>query len=181
MNYCKYVSGVRILQQWVINPDDLQRGHKLLCEFTKEFEELYYQRRPDRIHFIRQSIHLLTHIASETTRIGPLSCYAQWTIETAIGNLGGEIRQDRDPYTNIVLDWVTMHTIVSRETQYLVGLTCILPPHFIPLSGILRGEYCPSLDTPLCHLSFVPSYHYLGTSIYIHFIPLSGILRAITI
>jgi len=89
------------LQQWVISPDDLQRGHRLLCEFTCEFEEFYYQRRPDCIHFIRQSIHLLTHIASETTRVGPLSCYAQWTIETAIGNLGDEICQDRDPYANI--------------------------------------------------------------------------------
>jgi hypothetical protein len=101
VNYCKYVSGIRILQRWVISPDDLQRGHRLLCEFTREFEELYYQRRAERIHFIRQSVHLLTHIASETIRVGPLSCYSQWAIETAIGNLGEEIRQDRDPYANI--------------------------------------------------------------------------------
>ena len=101
LNYCKYVSGVRILQQWAISTEDLKRGHRLLCEFAHEFEQLYYQRRPDRIHFIRQSIHLLTHIASETIRFGPLSCYAQWTIETAIGNLGDEIRQDRDPYANV--------------------------------------------------------------------------------
>ena len=101
MNYCKYVSGVRLLQRWIISPADLQCGHKLLCEFTQEFEHLYYQRRADRIHFVRQSIHLLTHIASETIRIGPLSCYSQWTIETAIGNLGAEIRQDHNPYANI--------------------------------------------------------------------------------
>ncbi len=44
---------------------------------------------------------MLTHIASETIRLGPLSCYSQWTIETAIGNLGEEIRQDRDLYANI--------------------------------------------------------------------------------
>jgi hypothetical protein len=100
-NYCKYVSGVRLLQRWTITPADLQRGHKLLCEFTQEFERLYYQRRAERIHFIRQSIHLLTHIASETIRIGPLSCYSQWTIETAIGNLGAEIRSDQNPYANI--------------------------------------------------------------------------------
>ena len=101
INYCKYVSGIRILQQWVISLDDIHRGHRLLCEFTREFEQLYYQRRADRIHFVRQSIHLLTHIASETIRVGPLSCYSQWTIETAIGSLGEEIRQDRDPYANI--------------------------------------------------------------------------------
>jgi hypothetical protein len=93
-NYCKYVSGVRLLQRWTISPADLQCGHKLLCDFTQEFERLYYQRRTDRIHFVQHSIHLLTHIASETVRIGPLSCYSQWTIETAIGNLGGEIRND---------------------------------------------------------------------------------------
>ena len=101
VNYYKYVSGIRILQKWAISPDDLQRGHRLLCDFTREFEELYYQCRADRIHFIRQSVHLLTHIASETIRVGPLSCYSQWAIETAIGNLGEEIRQDRDPYANI--------------------------------------------------------------------------------
>lgn len=101
LNYCKYVSGIRLLQQRTLSPADLQRGHKLLYEFTQEFEELYYQRRADRIHFVRQSIHLLNHLASETVRIGPLSCYSQWTIETAIGNLGAEIRQDRNPYANI--------------------------------------------------------------------------------
>jgi hypothetical protein len=101
INFCKYISGVRLLQQWVISPTDLQHGHRLLCGFVKEFEELYYQRREDRIHFVRQSIHLLTHIASEMICAGPLACYAQWTIETAIGNLGNEICQDRDPYANI--------------------------------------------------------------------------------
>jgi len=50
----------------------LQRGHRLLCEFVQEFEQLYYQCRADQIHFVRQSIHLLTHLASEIIRIGPL-------------------------------------------------------------------------------------------------------------
>ena len=34
MNYCKYVSGIRILQQYVISPDDLRQGHKLICNFV---------------------------------------------------------------------------------------------------------------------------------------------------
>jgi hypothetical protein len=54
-----------------------------------------------QIHFVRRSVHLLTHIAPETLRIGPLSCYAQWTLETAIGNLGREICQDRDMFANL--------------------------------------------------------------------------------
>lgn len=101
LNYCKYVSGIRILQQWVISLDDICRGHKLLCKFAQEFEQLYYQYCAEQIHFVWQSIHILTHLASETICLGPLSCYSQWTIETAIGNLEEEIRMDRDPYANI--------------------------------------------------------------------------------
>ena len=37
----------------------------------------------------------------ETFRIGPLACYAQWTLETAIGNLGCEIQQDQDQFANL--------------------------------------------------------------------------------
>ena len=70
-------------------------------EFVCEFEDLYYQRKASRIHFVCQSIHMLTHVAPETICAGPLSCYAQWTLETAIGNLSREIRQDRDIYTNL--------------------------------------------------------------------------------
>jgi hypothetical protein len=54
-----------------------------------------------RIHFVRHSVHLLTHIAPETLQIRPLSCYAQWTLETAIGNLGQEICQDRNMFVNL--------------------------------------------------------------------------------
>ncbi len=100
-NYCKLVRGIQLLQQRSIPYDQLQGGMRLLNEFQQEFEQLYYQRNPDRIHFIRQSIHLLSHIAPEISRVGPLACYSQWTMENAIGNLGEEIRQDYDPYANI--------------------------------------------------------------------------------
>ena len=54
-----------------------------------------------QIHFVWQSIHLLMHIGLETFQIGPLACYAQWTLETAIGNLGHEICQDCDLFANL--------------------------------------------------------------------------------
>ena len=101
LNFCKLVAGVRILQRHAIGYNDLLRGHTLLLDFAHEFEELYYQRMESRIHFVRHSVHLLTHMGPETFRIGPLACYAQWTLETAIGNLGREIRQDRDLFANL--------------------------------------------------------------------------------
>ena len=82
--------------------------------FAREFEELYYQRMESWIHFVRQSIHLLTHIANETFRVGPLACYAQWTLETAIGNLGREIQQDRNMFANL-----TQRAVLRAQTNSL--------------------------------------------------------------
>ena len=134
VNFCKYVSGVRLLQQWAISPADLQQGHRLLCGFVKEFEELYYQRREDRIHFVRQSVHLLTHIASETIRAGPPACYAQWTIETAIGNLGNEIRQDRDPYANIA-----QCGVLRAQLNSILAMLPHLSLHDTEMGSLPRG------------------------------------------
>src|SRR5882762_3782770 len=40
-----------------------------------------WQRRVGRLHFCRQSIHALLHLAPEVTRIGPPICSSQWTME----------------------------------------------------------------------------------------------------
>ncbi|KAJ7597939.1 hypothetical protein C8J56DRAFT_1001587 [Mycena floridula] len=101
LNFCKFVRGVQLLQQRRIPPENLRDGTQYLNSFVQEFEDLYCQRREDRIHFVHWCIHMLTHIGPETVRVGPLPCYSQWTMETAIGSLGSEIRQDRDPFANL--------------------------------------------------------------------------------
>ena len=101
INYCKLVSGVCLLQQHHISHEDLLKGHQTLMDFVCEFEDLYYQHKESCIHFVCQSIHMLTHITPGTIHASSLSCYAQWTLETAIGNLGQEIRQDQDLYANL--------------------------------------------------------------------------------
>jgi len=100
-SFCKLVRGVRILHQNSITSTQLENGHRLLIEFVQEFEEQYYQRREDRIHFVRQSIHALLHIAPEVTRIGPGMYYTQWCMERMIGILGQELRQPSNPYQNL--------------------------------------------------------------------------------
>ena len=77
-----------------------------------------WQRKESRIHFVRHSIHLLTHIAPETVRAGPPACYAQWTMETAIGNLGREIRQDKDFFRNLEERGVLRAQINSLMAMY---------------------------------------------------------------
>ena len=73
----------------------------MFYEAVEEFEELYYQRLPSRLHFIRQSIHQLLHLVLEVVRVGPGSYYTQWPMERTIGNLGEEIKQHSDPYANL--------------------------------------------------------------------------------
>lgn len=100
-NFCKLVRGIHILHQNTISSSQLVEGHTLLLAFVKEFEELYYQRKASRLHFCRQSIHALLHIAPEVTRIGPGVYTTQWCMERTIGILGQEIRQPSNPFQNL--------------------------------------------------------------------------------
>ena len=100
-NFCKLVRGIRIVHQKKIKEEELTEADKLLLEFCIEFEELYYQRNPARIHFVRQSIHAVAHLTSETMRIGPYAGVTQWTMENTLGNLGREIRQPSNALANL--------------------------------------------------------------------------------
>ncbi|KDQ54419.1 hypothetical protein JAAARDRAFT_182367 [Jaapia argillacea MUCL 33604] len=100
-HFCKLVFATRLLHQRSISTSQLQQAHRFLIEYVEEFELLYYQRRADRLHFCRQSIHALVHLAPEVARLGPLVYYTQWTMERTIGNLGEEVKQPSNPYQNI--------------------------------------------------------------------------------
>ncbi|KAG6808925.1 hypothetical protein H0H92_002347 [Tricholoma furcatifolium] len=100
-SYCKLVSGVRIIYQKTISRSQLQTAHKNFIEFIQEFESLYVQRRADRIHMARQSIHGLSHLAPEVARVGPGITYSQWTMERTVGNLTEELKQHSEPYKHL--------------------------------------------------------------------------------
>lgn len=101
-NLCKLVRGIRLMSQHNISKEELAEGHKLLLEFCEEFEDLYYQRNPKRLHFCRQAIHNLAHMATETKKTGPYAVKSQWTMERIIGDLGDQIRQDSNPHNNLM-------------------------------------------------------------------------------
>jgi hypothetical protein len=100
-NYCKLVRGVRLVHQRSVTKEQLIEAHTLLVKFVQEFEELYYQRKASRLHFCRQSIHALLHLVPEVIRLGPGAYYSQWTMERTIGNLGEEIKQPSQPFSNL--------------------------------------------------------------------------------
>ena len=101
-HYCKLVVGIRIIYQREITSDQLRLAHQSLLEWVLDFELLYYRRKTDRMHFVRQCVHSLVHLAPETLRIGPPSLSAQWTMERMIGVFGSLIKQHSNPFANLV-------------------------------------------------------------------------------
>lgn len=78
----------------------------MFCEWELEFEQLYYQSREDHLHFIHPCVHQVLHLVTETIQKGPPVCYAQWTMEQTIGNIGQEIQQPSNPYANFAQEGV---------------------------------------------------------------------------
>ena len=54
-----------------------------------------------RLHFVRQCVHSLVHLAPEALRIGLPSLSAQWTMERMIGVFGSLIKQPSNPFANL--------------------------------------------------------------------------------
>jgi hypothetical protein len=98
---CKGVNVIRCFHQRKIPVEQIIERHKLAIEYVAEFETLYYQGMPERIHFIRQSVHVMSHLGPEAIRIGPAALYSQWTMERTIGNLVQEMKTDSQPYANL--------------------------------------------------------------------------------
>ena len=117
-NFCKLVRGIQIMSQHVITKQDLEHAYVLLCSWDREFELIYYQRRQDRLHFIRPCVHQVLHLVTEAMHKGPPICYAQWTMERTIGNLGQEIRQPSKPYENLAEEGVRRSRVTGSTSLF---------------------------------------------------------------
>ncbi|KAF6762335.1 hypothetical protein DFP72DRAFT_1165143 [Ephemerocybe angulata] len=101
-HFCKLVRAVRILStQRKITAAQLLDARYMAIQYVDEYEEIYYQRRVDRIHFCRPVLHTLIHTPLEAQRVGPGTYTTQFENERAIGDLGKEIRQPSNPFGNI--------------------------------------------------------------------------------
>ena len=87
--------------QRTITGKQVQEAHHYLVLFVEEYENLYYQRRTDRLHFNRPCIHTILHTSPEVFRFGNGCHTDQFTMERAIGDLGNGIRQPSNPFGNL--------------------------------------------------------------------------------
>ncbi len=109
---------VQIFCQHSVTWEETEEGKRLIIEFLEEFEEIYVQRKASRIHFVRQCLHTLWHMAYETRTLGPMCSYAQWTMERVIGYLGQDIRLHSQPFTNLALLGVERASINGLLARY---------------------------------------------------------------
>ena len=130
-HFCRLVRGIRIIHQHSISEEQLIAVDQLLRQWVLDFEILYCERKPDRLHFIRQCVHSLTHLARETHRLGPLWLSSQWTMERVIGYLGSLLRQPSNPFRNLAAQ-----TKRVANTNTLVAMY----PDFEDQKGNPRGS-----------------------------------------
>ncbi|EIW75335.1 hypothetical protein CONPUDRAFT_66323 [Coniophora puteana RWD-64-598 SS2] len=100
-HFCRLVKALRIMMQHDISAAQLLKAHIELLTFVDNFERIYYQQCPDRLHFVCPWLHALTHLVPEACNKGPPICSSQWTMERAIGSLGRKLRQHLNPYANL--------------------------------------------------------------------------------
>ena len=134
-SFSRLARAVRLITQHSIGREELKEANHPFIEFTREFEDLYYQRRIDWIHFVRQSIHALTHYGHEVETKGPLICASQWTMERTIGNLTKELRQHSQCYANL-----TQRAIRRARVNALKMVMPSLDPHAKTFANP-RGPY----------------------------------------
>jgi len=118
-HFCKLVHAIRLIYQHTISRQQLVDAHVLLLQWCSKFELLYCQWNPDRLHFMRQCVHSLTHLAKETHHLGPLSLSSQWTMERVIGYLSSLLRQPSNVFRHLAAQ--------ARCLTYVNALTSMWP------------------------------------------------------
>ncbi|KAN0097076.1 hypothetical protein V8E55_001522 [Tylopilus felleus] len=131
-NFCKFVAGLRIMK--------LQRAQEFFIQWERKFELLFYQRRVDRIHFVRPCIHLTCHLASEAARMG---------------NLTREIQQPSDPFSNLAQQGIRRCQVNALKAM-IPSLHGSDSPESLPCSSTDIGNgyvLLPKRDTYAIHVA----------------------------
>lgn len=131
-NFCKLVRGVRILTQRAITGKQAQEAHSYLVQFVEEYENIYCQRRVDRLHFARPCVHSLVHVGLELYRVGNGIHTDQFTMERAIGEYGKNIRQPSNMFgalNQIALRKAEINALKSICPELDNDLTSKFPRH----------------------------------------------------
>ncbi|KAJ3570411.1 hypothetical protein NP233_g4419 [Leucocoprinus birnbaumii] len=122
-HFYKLVRAVRLFLQASITPAELEEARELAIQYVEEYEDLYVQRKSERLHFVRPCVHVFSHTAEEIAKLGPLRAYAQWTIERMIGILEANLRLHSNAFSNmqhIAIRYVAMNGLIAQMPELVV-------------------------------------------------------------
>ncbi|KAJ3001526.1 hypothetical protein NUW54_g6368 [Trametes sanguinea] len=98
---CELVRGLTIIFAENILPEELVESKQLLSAAVQHYEALYYARDPDRLHVVRPCVHSVWHAPDMVVLLGALICVTQLPMERLIGDLGSQIKQPSNPFSNL--------------------------------------------------------------------------------
>ena len=152
-----------MVHQRTISQEQLATIYRLSHQWVLEFEILYCDRNPDRLHFVRQCVHSLTHLARETNRLGPLWLSSQWTMERVIGYLRSLLRQPSNPFRNLAAQ--------TKRVVYTNALIAMWPEFDKPVhtpqgSKDLDGGYLLLGPKDTSHYILLPAEHIVITRFF---------------
>ena len=88
-----------------VTSQDVERLSQLCLNFFRHFSDTYYGGRPERIHLMRFTIHLLLHISDSTISCGPLVCVSQFSVERQIGLMKAATHARHRYAESVVMRW----------------------------------------------------------------------------
>jgi hypothetical protein len=81
----------------------------------------------------------MIHTAQETIQCGPLNLLAQWALENTIGNLGREVRQPSNAFSNLA----ERSLLRARQNALMAIMPEIDPGNHLPWGALQLGDgYC---------------------------------------
>ena len=90
--FCDLVEAIESATSDIPQEDIQHTIRQPLIDFLHHYEEVYYQKRWDRLETCRSQIHFLAHIADCVEWCGPMNLYAQWSCERFCGIIAQSVR-----------------------------------------------------------------------------------------
>ncbi|KAI0039377.1 hypothetical protein FA95DRAFT_1655109 [Auriscalpium vulgare] len=101
-NFSQYVEILEFAMTITPRTDsDLQLLHNLIKNFLLDYERLYVNNDPDKVHRCRLCVFQLIHIPKHIQWNGSLRIGSQSTMERAIGEISHSIRSKKAPYAHM--------------------------------------------------------------------------------
>ncbi|RPA76543.1 hypothetical protein BJ508DRAFT_213576, partial [Ascobolus immersus RN42] len=81
VGYSKFVQAMRLCCRRRLYPHEVRSLDRLINEFVDYVERDIYKLDMKRLHVWKPVLHQLLHVVKFIRLFGPMSLYAQWTIE----------------------------------------------------------------------------------------------------